>query len=475
MAILAGKPKIGMLLITTPRFQNLGEGTENGVFYKRKEKEAQKIIDKASEFCQVVFSGVVYTRDEVKRAIKTFEGEEVDMVFACFLSWSDDFAWIRFLRDMKPIPILFASIVRDELGFEDSMNEDRFVEFLCAGSLVGMLEGSGSATRFNRPMMHRAIGSLGEVMHSCEEFAKAAYLRSSLAQETFALVPSLNEVMWATYVDVYDLFMKAGPELRFFSVAQLQETIELLPDEQVDKMVKTIQNAYEQTDTKKKKKMKASVAASMALEKMARDAGASTVILNDVDATLFKVIGLRPGFTPCPGTQDVTVVPEGDIGAGLAVYILKKLTGQHVPLIEPFHIDLKKGVFEGGHAGPNDYTDPRGKTIIARDERFAKSGYKHAGAPFAWHVISSGEKTMVHISQGKNGFKLVCSLIDSLPCTHHLAGYTHGMFRPRQELVGFFQKLMDVGVTQHYAITDGDHIEALRFFAHIMEFEFYEI
>lgn len=475
MATSCRKPRVGMLLITTPRFQNLGTGTERGVFHHRKQKEAQKIIGDAESFAQVVFPGVIYTREDVKNAIKTFEAECVDMVFASFLSWSDDFAWIRFLRDMKPVPILFASIIRDEMGFEDSMNEDRFVEFLSAGSLVGMLEASGSASRFNRPMMHRTVGTLAQVMKTCSEFAKGAYLRCALFEETFGLLPSFNEVMWSTYVDVYELFMKAGPELRFLSVAQLQAEIDSLADEEVEHMVSTIINTYEQDGTVVYEKLKASVAASMALENICRSAGVSLLVLNDVDTTLFNVIGLRPGFTPCPGTADVTVVPEGDIGGGLAVYVLKKLTGQHVHFIEPFHIDFKKNVFEGGHAGPNDYTDSRGKTVLSRDERFAKSAYKHAGAPFAWHAISEGEKTMLHVSQGKNGFKMVCSVVDALPCTHHLAGYTHGVFRPRKDLVTFFEKLMNVGVTQHYAITDGNHIEALRHFAHIMEFEFYEI
>ncbi len=475
MQVFDRKPRVGMLLITTPRFRNLGEGTEHGVYHQRKDKEAQHILSAASSFSDVVFPGVVYTREDVKEAIRCFEQEEVDMVFACFLSWSDDFAWIRFLRDMKPVPILFASLVRDELGFDDSLNEDRFVEFLSAGSLVGMLEASGSASRFDRPMMQRVIGTMNTVMHTCACFAKAACLRSVLSQDTFGLLPTLNEVMWSTYVDIYDLFMKVGPEMRFLSVAALQETIDALPGESVEENVRHIMESYENDGTVIPEKMRASVAASMALEKMCRDAGVSMLVLNDVDATLLRIIGLRPGFTPCPGTEDIAVVPEGDIGGALAVYVLRHLTGLHVPFIEPFHIDMQKGIFAGGHAGPNDYTDPRGKTVLSRDERFARSNYKHAGAPFAWHVISEGEKTMLHISQCNGRFKAVCALVDALPCPRHLAGYTHGLFRPRKDPTAFFQRLMDIGVTQHYAVADGDHRETIACFARIMGFDFYEV
>ena len=469
------KPRIGMLLITTPRFHDLGEGTEHGVYHQRKAAEAQTITDKAQAFADVVFPGVVYTRDDLKAAMRLFSARETDMVFACFLSWSDDYAWIRFLRDMPPTPILFASFIRDTLGFHDSMNEDRFVEFLSAGSLVGMLEASGSASRFDRPMMHRTIGTLDQVMHTCACYAQAAMLRTKLTNETFGLLPSMNEVMWSTYVDIYDLFMKAGPEMRFLSVAALENTIRELPASEVDQTVQQIMATYENDGTIIPEKMKASVAASMALEKMCREAGISMLVLNDINTALLQTVGLRPGFTPCPGTEDISVVPEGDIGGALAVYVLRKLTGLHVPFIEPFHIDLQNGTFAGGHAGPNDYTDPRGDTVLSRDERFARSTYKHAGAPFAWHVISDGEKTMAHISQCNGRFKLVCAVVDALPCPRHLAGYTHGLFKPRQDITSFFQHLMDIGVTQHYAIADGNHLETLRHFAHMMDFDYYEV
>jgi L-arabinose isomerase len=168
-------------------------------------------------------------------------------------------------------------------------------------------------------------------------------------------------------------------------------------------------------------------------------------------------------------------VPEGDIGGALAVFLLKLITGESVFFAEPFHIDNERGVFAAGHAGPNDYTDTEGETIISRDERFARTDFKHAGAPFAWHLLSPGEKTMVHVSQCGGGFKLVCAVVDALPCPRHLAGYSHGLLKPREEPRSFFQKLMDIGVTQHYAIAAGDHVAVLEDFARIMDFEFHRL
>lgn len=468
------KPRIGALLITTPRFRNLGEGTESGVYWQRKEKEAQQLLARL-DYADITFPGIVYTREDVQGAMRAFAGAEVDMVFALFLSWSDDFAWVRFLRDMPPIPILFAGMERDALGFDDSLNEDRFVEFLSAGGLVGMLEGSGSDRRFDRPMMRRVWGTQAQVLDRLSIFARAACLRAVLKQSTFGLLPSYNEVMWSTYVDPYVLFQKAGPELRFLSLGELNEAIEAQPAAETEAVAQAILATYPQHGEIQGDKMLASVEASLALEKVARAHGVEMLVLNDVDPVMLRQIGLRPGFTPCPGTDDLMVVPEGDIGGGIACYVLGRLTGDHVGYMEPFHVDRKTGTFHAGHAGPNDYTDPQGRTVLSTDARFAKSDYKHAGAPFAWHTFSPGEKTMLHVSQSGQGFKMAVSVVDCLPCEHFLSGYTHGVFRPRILAEEFFDKLIHIGVTQHYGIVAGDHTAALEEFAALMDFEFHRV
>jgi L-arabinose isomerase len=468
------KPRIGMLLITPPRFKNLGEGTESGIYHQRKDREAQTLLSRF-DFAETVFSGVVYTREDLKAAMRQFMDAEIDMVFAHFMSWSDDFAWIRFLRDMPEMPVFFAGINREEPGFDDSLEEDRFVEFLSAGGLVGLLEASGSATRFNRPLFFRRTGNPEDILGEVKSFAEAACLRTYLRHTNFGLLPSYNEVMWSTYVDPYALFMQAGPELRFLGVAELNEHIEALSDEAALSAMNKILAAYKSHGEINREKMLASVKASLALESIARAYDVELLVLNDIDTLLMRQIGLRPGFTPCPGTEDIMVVPEGDIGGGLASFILGKLTGQHVNYIEPFYVDRRSDVFHAGHAGPNDYTDPAGKTLISTDTRFAKSSYKHAGAPFAWHVISPGEKTMLHVSQSKGSFKMVCSVVDALPSEHFLAGYSHGVFKSRTPTDDFFTKLQNIGVTQHSAVTDGDCTGTLSHLAGLLGFEFFRI
>lgn len=467
-------PKIGIILVSPPRFHDLGVGTKNGPYSERKEKVAKELLTHF-DYAETIFPGIIYSKEDMEKAIIKMKSEDVDMIFAHFLSWADDFAWVRFLRDIGDVPIMYATIVRDKLGFENSFTEDSFIEFLTAGGLVGSLEGSGDIARLKKGQVKIVLGSKEEVMSACKEMAQICALRHELRHRSIALLPSFNEAMWSTYVDPYDIFTKIGPEIRFLSIVELSEIMNAIDDEECNKLTKEILSKYEVKGTIDEEKMAASVKGSLALEKIARKYDSELLVLNDIDKVLQRTIGLRPGFTPCPGTDDVLVVPEGDIGAGLCAYILKKLTSQHVSFIEPFHIDAQTGTFAAGHAGPNDYTDELGKTMIATDTRFAKSNLKYAGAPFANHVFSPGEKTMIHLSENNGRFKLVATTVEVLESDHFLDGYSHGLFKPHMPVNEFFQKLLEIGVTQHYAITAGNLLSKMRLLAEIMGFDYYEI
>jgi L-arabinose isomerase len=467
------KPKVGMLLIGSKRFRALGVGTADGTYEERKLVEAETYINRFSEFADLVYSGIIYEREDITRTIDEFFTARVDCVFAAYLSWAEDFTWIRFLRDMPPVPIFFSSIVRDKLDITDTNDENQFVEFLSAGALVGVQEASGSFRRFNRDMCETYIGTLNDVAARLKIFAKAAQVRSQLRRTNLSLLACYNEAMWATYVDPYNIFSKIGPEIHFLSVQELTGEIETVPQSLTEELTKSIADRYRMMPNVDYEKFKASVRASYAMEQIAKRSNTDLLVLNDIDTVLFKYVGLRPGFTPTSSDAEMVTVPEGDIGGGLATYILKLLAGTNANFIEPFYIDHVRGIFTAGHAGPNDYREAPENVIIARDERFAKTQWKYAGAPFAWYVFPAGIKTMLHMSERDGKMKMVCTLVECLPTKHYLASYSHAEFRHAtltpEEL---FNKIIPIGVTQHYGIVSGDVTAELECLAKLCGFEY---
>ena len=477
MLDLNRRVKMGMLLISPERFAVIGEGTARGSYKERKEAEAAWMVKEASQWADVTFTGITWNREDVQRAIDAFTARKVDFVLAIYLSWAEDFAFIRFLRDMPPCPVLFCHRLRDEIHLKDTHDDDEFAEYLCCGGLVGSLEASGDVKRFNRPMMDVFAGTWAQVMDRARVFGSAALARALMRQSTFGLLACMNEVMWSTYVNPYDLFSKAGPEMRFLSVAEYEDAVNRVSDGDAAAAMRCIAEKYEVLPNVDEGKFLASVRASIGMERLAAEYDLDVLVLNDIDTVLFQHIGLRPGFWPTSPEVKTLVVPEGDIGSGIACFALKLLSGgAHVNYIEPFHIDLPGENFAGGHAGPNDYTDPRGKCKISSDVRFAKTKWKYAGAPFAWYVCPAGRKTMLHCSEQTGNFQLVTGQVEALPTEHFLATYSHSLFRPVGEsCTEYFAKLLRQGVTQHYGIVDGDLTDRVRDLAHIMGFEYAEV
>lgn len=470
--------KIGVLIFGSPRYRDFGEGTQGGKYEERKRTEAKLIVGFMESIGDVVFPGVIYNREQTEIAMQQFYAAGVDFVVAQYLSWAEDFAWIRFLRDMPDIPVFFCCIIEDEYTFGDITNEDEFLKFLSACRHVGALQAVGSIPRVGNLRVKTFIGNAGDCLKEASVFGRAAKVRTTLKKSVFGLLPNYNEVMWSTYVDPYNLFTQVGPELKFIQCSRLAEEIKQIDDQKALRFTERLRANYRVEDGVENEKMIESVRASLGVERLARLLNLDVVVLNDIDPLLLSLLGLRPGF--CPATFDddaAVVVGEGDVGAALAVYILKLLSGGHVNFVEPFYVDKKRDSLVIGHAGPNDYTEAACKSLvrIAPDARFARSNYKYAGAPFAWYRIPAGEKTMLHISEFKSGFKVVCSLVESLEGEHFIPNYSHGEVKSQMPAIELFERFMEIGVTQHFGIVEGNYTKELEYLSFMTGFDYYHI
>jgi L-arabinose isomerase len=353
-------------------------------------------------------------------------------VLCSFLSWSEDATWIYFLREIYELPLAYYLPVLDKMPYENTRDENDFIEFLSQGGLVGTLVGSGSIARFNRKVEVIA-DDFESAKSKLDTFFRAARTRSRLRNAHFGLLANYNEIMWGTYVDPYDIFARIGPELHFISYARLHEEIAGVGDAAAAAYMAELSRLYTVEPDVDKKLFIESARASLALAEIQDKFQLDALVLNDVSPELFRTIGLRPGFYPTRFHEhDAVLVPEGDMGAGIMAYMLRQLTGKHISYAEPFYIEKASGSFAAGHAGPHDYTDERYRHLvrISRDVRFAKSPYKYAGAPFAWYRIAPGLKTFAHFSEANGRFKIVCFTAESLPGEHALCSYSHSDFKP---------------------------------------------
>ena len=232
--------------------------------------------DPVADFAELTFPGVIYEAEDARRAIALFTREAVDCVLALYLSWAEDFMFNRFLRDMPPVPVLYAWRMRDSVSLGDTHDDDEFAEFLCCGGLVGSLEASGDVARYQRPMLEIASGTWTELLARLQGFSCAARARALLRDSRVGLLASMNELMWATYVDPYQVFMQIGPELSFLSVAELCDSIDAASPEEAASVAAGLTAAFPVLPGVEEEKLRASVRATWAWSVWRRSAGATS-------------------------------------------------------------------------------------------------------------------------------------------------------------------------------------------------------
>ncbi len=472
------RAKIGLLLIGSNVHHDLGTGTEHGSYHERQLPLAAYYVEEFSKLGDVTFTEIIYNVSAVKKSIDAFFAAHVDCVVVINLSWTEDSGFAYFLRDMPEAPILFAVIAKEDVRIETTADDDNFTKLLTNNSLIGALECSGSFRRIQREMVEKVSGTMEEVVEKAKVFVAAARARSILMNANFGLIGPYNEVMWSTYVDPYELFAKAGPCMHFYSVSQLRHYVEQVTDEEAKAAAKRLMDTYPAEEGIQEEKMLASVKASMGFDRMCKDKGLDCMILNDIDKALLEELGLRPGFIWCSGENPAVVVPEGDIGSGLAAFVLRVLSGKHVNYFEPFYVQHQEQWIAIGHGGPNDYRDPNGSCIISSDIRYANAPIKYPAAPIAWYVFPTGEITILHASQNMNHaeaqmFKFASGRAESLETKHFMSSFNHGRMRPYNATCEeWAQRLIDEGVTQHYAIVPGDYMAEVESLAKMMNFHF---
>ena len=330
------------------------------------------------------------------------------------------------------------------------------------------------------------MGTREQVTEKVRIYANAARTRAILRNSNVGLMANMNEAMWSTYIDNYDLFTKIGPEIHYLPYSDYGIEIENLTDEEVKAYADELTSKYKMMDDVEYDKFIGCVKATLGIKKLAEKNNIDCYVYNDIDQATFKTAGCRAGFYPQWFNENVSVlVPEADIGAGIITYVLKLMSGKNINFIEPFHIEDDFGTFAGGHAGPNDHNDPdwQDNVIISRDVRFAKTSWKYAGAPFAWNRFSPGMKTVAGLYEEDGKYKLITFMVESLSekdtpqsaKKHLLATYSHGIFKPVVPVKELWEQVLRIGATQHYAIVDGDYRKELEDFAEIMGFEFYSI
>lgn len=468
------KPKVGLLTLTGEWFSQIG--ADKGCYKnlpKLIEKDAQKINKTLEKDLDIVNPGIVNSRKKLNHTLKKFKEEDINLLVICYLIWGENYFVIEALKELPEIPLLLWCYS----PFQQLPRTMNMVDLFRSCGSVGAVQASGPLKRM-RKNFGFVFGSYknNETIKKIVDYSQAAKLASELKRATIGILPSECDQMTGTFVDEVRLKKEMGPEIKYISVKQYHLLARKIPEEEIKEYVKELKNSYKICGVSDKALFK-SARASLGLAKVVEEFNLDALALQDLDEELHRVFGLRPCLYVPSLFEKAVVSMEADVGAAVALLILKKLTGKPPMYTEIFTFDEKENTILAGHAGIHNINlaADKSKIKITLDKEYLESETETAWMQF---IAKPGKVTMLSLFCDVERFKMVISSGDSLPASRQagpgkekLDGSPHIYIKLKIPLKEFFEGMVKTGMTQHWGIVHEDVVNKLEYLAEILGLE----
>jgi len=465
------KPKIGLLLLSSEWLNRIGA---NKGFYRnlppRVEKDGKTVVRLLSHRLQIVNPGVIDTPEKAAKAAAVFQREKVDLLIACYLTWGEDYLLLDVIKKIPKTPILLWCYVPS----------DRMPKKLDMAKIFP-LTGPVAAVQASVPL--KKIGrNFGFVFGSAEnkitinyifDYSRAARVAAGLKKAKIGLLPSFCNQMSGTHFNQTHLKKEIGPEIVTIPIAEYNKAVKNVPEKKVKDYIGWLKGKYKIDRVSDAALFKAG-RVSLGLADVVNQYRLDGLALQDLDEELHQTLGLRPCLA-VPALLEKTVVSmEGDVGAALAMLVLKRLTGKPVMYAEIFTFDEKKNAVLAGHAGMMDarLAENQKEVRIVPDYEYCETEKETAAMLFR---AKGGKVTLANISFSAEGFKMVVASGEARSGKPTLEGSPHIFIKLKTPLPELFTKAVRAGITQHWAIVHEDIANKLACLTEILEIDFVRI
>jgi L-arabinose isomerase len=454
----AQNPKVGLLLFTAEWFIKIG--ASQGAFSQLPlllESDATRIVQALGAALDVVFPGIITTQQQVAGAVKQFEREEVDAVVVCYITWGEDRLIIDLLQQMPTVPVL----VWCYAPFRQLPGTMTMTDLFRGCGPVGAVQASAPLKRMGRRFGF-AFGSDENpaTLQKIVAYCKAAKTIKGLRRMTIGVLPYRCDVMTGTYVDEFRLKKELGPELKYISTFDYRTLCEQIPAERVAVFIQELRAAFRVSSAVTEIGMERAARASLGLVEVAQKYNLDAIAIEDVGEELHRMIGVRPCLCAPELFSRVVVSMEADVGASVALWILRELTGKAPMYTEIFTYDEQDNGLLMGHAGIHDLrlVEKPEDVLIEPDGEYLESEPDSAWMRFR---AKGGPVTLLSIFCDIERFKLVISSGVAVPGDIKLLGSPHIYVKISTPLAEFFEKSIRTGMTQHWAVVHENVIEEL--------------
>lgn len=453
------KPRIGVLFLTSSWFREVGIQQINSPLTEEVEKIADEIVERVSDFIDPLYEGIVCSQEAAEEAGKKMLSLDPDGLIVSPLMWCEDQILITALRNIKHLPMILCTF----FPFESLGDYMQFHEMLMGSGSVGTLQMSGYLNRDGYEYQavsgyYRDDSLYSEIKEHCNAMA----IKKMLLAARCGVLPFRCEQMTTTYVDEFDIRKLYGIELKYLELQAIKEEAQIVTNDEIKELKKLLlhEGVIFEVD---QRNMEEGIRYAVALEKVVTKQKLSILAMNDVIEETHRCFGLRPCLcNPRLSEKDIVIAMEADIAAGIAMYILRLFT-EGVPFYtEIFTADLEQNAILMGHAGYHDYRcrDMDYPVKIVPDVEY-KNSDPFTGA-CTYFKYGSGPVTLVNSVYSEGRIRWIVVEGISLSGPPKLEGNSHLFCRLAMPLKEFYNKTLEIGVSQHWIVVHGYHAGSLR-------------
>jgi L-arabinose isomerase len=431
-------------------FQDQPQGkTQEDVLSRILREETEKISNTLGSYFEVIFPGIVFDAKSADKALRMFADRHIDCVVIVHAMWNEDPPLVRVLKGIRHLPVVLWSYSPEE-SFVNPMDPHQL--FRISGT-VGMLQGS-TAYRDLGIDFHFLFGHSGDekLNNDLKAVSAGLSIKKKITRLRIGRIGPRCEDMVGTYVDELRLRLELGPEIVPISIHRLYEVSRKIPEGRVKGLVDHLRGSYSIKGVSDES-LDAAARVSLGVEDLAREENLGALAIQDLDPELHTLCGTRPGlWTPGMSELGLVAAAEADVLSALGLWIIKEAGGETPMYTEIFSYDQKENALLVGHAGFNDPVLAGDNDIIIIPDLEYEKADRFEGA---WLNFTArpGRAEMFNLSAGNEGYRLFNFSGNVVRPKIKLDGWAHAYVEVMFSLPAFFEKVVRLGMMQHYAVT----------------------
>ena len=276
--------------------------------------------------------------NDVQRAKKELAAEDFDLLIICVAGWIPSHAVIDVIDMFRHKPMLL-------WGLTGWTEEGRFITTADQAGTTALrkpMEDLGYTFKY-------VVNFYGgpSPMEEIVSYAKAARAVSLLRNARIGMMGYRDMKLYGTLYDGISLRSVIGTEVEFFEMLEMQQIIEMLPENRVAQLKEKVLERWDFVKKPAKGTVENAVRLYLAISEKVKERGYEAVSLIDVDGVK-KLMKFAPAgvFMLLHDEEDICTIPENDTLGSVTQLMTRYMTGQVGAYLE-FYEFMKNGMLMG--------------------------------------------------------------------------------------------------------------------------------